>query len=132
MEETLWMMTQQSRVLQELRRDVQSIWNDQAAHELNGRYLNPHETDDQNMLAAFDRQKSILDETFLKLESARAFARQAEEHAAAATIKLDFAEQDLQSAYGHYDLYVRHDLDAKAQFPQIQALIDNANAVCKD
>ena len=44
--------------------------------------------------------------------------------------QLRFANQDLQGAYGHYDVYARYHVAARGKFPQVQSLIREANASC--
>ena len=75
MEDLLWSMTQESRVLQELRKDIQGIWEDESARELTSRYLDPHESEDQQMLAGLNQQKDTLDKSQDKLVSAENHGR---------------------------------------------------------
>jgi hypothetical protein len=130
LEETLWPLSQQSRALQELRRDIRHVWNDEAAREINSRYLNPHESDDGRMQTALNKQKDLLEQAGQKLESTREFAQLIEECAAVVTEKLRFVEQDMDNAYSNYDLYVQYNSDARAKFPLVQELISHANAAC--
>lgn len=60
MEELLWSATQQSRTLQELRKNIQGVWQDEAARELAHRYLDPHESEDQRMLGLLNQEKETL------------------------------------------------------------------------
>jgi hypothetical protein len=130
LEETLWLLSQQSRALQDLRRDISHVWNDEAAREINSRYLNPHESDDSRMQMALNNQKELLEQAGQMLESTKEFAQQIEECAAVVTEKLRFAEQDMDNAYSNYDLYVQYNSDARAKFPLVQELIHHANAAC--
>ena len=50
MEEIIWFIQQCSRELQNFRSDIRSSWEDEASKELNSRYLNPHEDDNQEMI----------------------------------------------------------------------------------
>lgn len=129
-EETLWLMSQQSRVLQDLRKDVGRVWDDEAAREVNSRYLNPHEQDDARMRGEMDEQRQLLERAGRELEAAKEFARQADECAAAVAEKLRFAEQDMDSAYSNFDLYVHYNAEANSKFPAVRELIGRANAAC--
>lgn len=130
MEEALWKMAQQSRVLQELRRDIQSVWDDEAAREINNRYLDPHQYDDQQMLAALNEQKNILDQATLKLVSVHTHALRANQLAEEVTEKLRLTEQDVKNAHSSYDLYIHYNSDAQSRIPLVRRLISQANDAC--
>jgi hypothetical protein len=130
MEDLLWSMTQESRVLQELRKDIGGIWQDEAARELTRRYLDPHESEDQQMLAGLNQQKDALDQSQAKLVSAENYGRQAEEYAALVAEDLKATEQELQSAYGNYDTFAQYNSEARSRFPRVQQLISQANNAC--
>jgi hypothetical protein len=132
MEDLLWSMTQESRVLQELRKDIRGIWDDEAARELTSRYLDPHETEDQQMLAGLNQQKDALEQSKVKLESAETHARLAEEHAVVVADRLESAEQEEKSAHSYYDTFARYNSEARSTFPAVQALIDQANSACDE
>jgi hypothetical protein len=130
MDDLLNTMKQESRALQELRKDVQAVWAGAVAQELNGRYLNPHEGDDQQMLAALDGQKDALDQAAIKLDSAQTCARQAENHAATVIDSLQSVEQDLGRARNEYERYRHYESEARSSLPIIQGWIDRANRAC--
>ncbi len=130
MEELLWSMTQESRVLQELRKDIRGIWNDEAARELTNRYLDPHESEDQQMLATLHQQQDALAQSKHQLVSAENYARQAEEHAAVVADRLKSIEQEVTSAYSHHDMYAHYNSEALSKFPIVQNLISQADNAC--
>ncbi len=130
MEDILWLMTQESRVLQELRKDIRGVWDDEAARDLTHRYLDPHENEDQQILAGFNDQKNALDQSQIKLESAETYARQAEEYAFSVASGLKSTEQETHTAYGNYDTYAHYNSEARSKFPAIQNLISQANNSC--
>jgi hypothetical protein len=132
MEDLLWSMTQESRVLQELRKDIQGIWEDESARELTSRYLDPHESEDQQMLAGLNQQKDTLDKSQDKLVSAENHGRQAEEYAALVAEGLKSTEQELHSAYDNYDIYAQYNSEARSKFPAIKKLISQANSACSE
>jgi hypothetical protein len=127
MEDLLWSMEQESRTLQELRKDIGGIWQDEASRELTSRYLDPHETEDQTMLAGLDHQKEALDNSEARLASAATHGRHAEEYSVLVMDGLKSTEQELQNSYGSYDQYVHYNSDARGKIPEIYALISQAN-----
>lgn len=130
MEDLLWSMTQESRVLQELRKNIYGIWQDEAARELTSRYFDPHESEDQQMLAWLNQQKDTLDKSALKLQSADGFARQATEFAEIVADRLKLTEQEITSAYSYYDMFAQYNSESRSKFPLIQDLINQANKAC--
>ena len=130
LEDILWRMVQQSRVLQELRREIQPVWDDNAAREVDNRYLNPHAGDDERLLEQLHLQDESLDQSAMQLTAAQEDDQRAAEQAVVAMEQLRFANQDLQGAYGHYDVYARYHVAARGKFPQVQSLIREANASC--
>jgi hypothetical protein len=130
LEGTLWLMSQQSRVLQDLRKDVGRVWDDEAAREINSRFLNPHEEDDVRMRGGMSEQRSRLERVGRELEAAEVCAQQVNECAAAVAERLRFAEQDMDSAYSNFDLYVHYNAEANSKFPAVRELIRRANAAC--
>jgi hypothetical protein len=130
LDEALWSATQQSRVLQELRRDISIVWEDQAARDINGRYLNPHETDDLSMREGISEQAERLKQAKDRCEVAKNLGQQAEEFSLTIAERTKFARQDLVNAYSSFDVFVQYNADARSKFPTIQRLIDNANSAC--
>jgi hypothetical protein len=130
LEEALWSINQQSRVLQDLRRDIRVVWEDEAARELNGRYLNPHENDDLSMRAQMKEQVELVQQAHNQVRQAEEFGQQAEDFSKTVCERTQFARQDLDSAYSNYDLYVQYNSDARSKFPVIQRLINQANNAC--
>lgn len=130
LEDILWRMGQQSRVLQDLRREIQPVWDDNAAREVDSRYLNTHAADDERLLEQLHLQDESLDQSASQMAAAQEEGRRAEEQAVVVMEQLRFANQDLQGAYGHYDVYARYHVAARGKFPQVQALIREANASC--
>jgi septal ring factor EnvC (AmiA/AmiB activator) len=130
MEDLLWSMTQESRVLQDLRGEIRGIWDDEAARELTSRYLDPHESEDQQMLAGLNQQKDSLDKSQANLESAETYARQAEEHAEVVTERLKSTEQEVSSAYSYHDMFAHYNSEARSTFPAVLRLINQANSAC--
>ncbi len=132
MDDLLWLMKQQSRVLQELRLNTQGVWQDEAARELSSRYLTPHEDEDQYMLAGFSQQYEAIEQSKTRIITAEEHAVQSGNYAEIVDEELKLTEQELQGSYGNYDTYVRYHAEARSKFPIIQDLLDQANSVCTD
>lgn len=130
MEELLWSTAQQSRALQELRKDIQGVWQDEAARELTHRYLDPHESEDQRMLVGLNQQKETLEQASAKLTSAETYGQQAEDLSLQVNEGLQATEQELKSAYGNYDTHIHYNSEARSKLPTIQNLINQANSAC--
>jgi len=131
MEDEIWYMKQQSRVLQEFRREIQGFWDDEAAREMNVRYLNPHEDDDTQMTTGLDGQQNALQEAQVKLTSASEHALRAEKLSVEVLEQLELAEQDVSIAYQFYEQYRDYHSHARSFLPEIEKLIAEANSVCR-
>lgn len=130
MEDMLWAISQQSRVLQEFRQDIRGLWSDEAAREINSRYLDPHEQDNQQMLAALQQQAELLSQVDSQLQAAQSNAQQANHLAEAVVEHLKLTEQDLLTTHSHYNVYAHYNAEAQGKLPQIYQLIQQADSVC--
>jgi hypothetical protein len=130
MEDLLWLMSQQSRVLQELRKDCQVKWDDEAAREINNRYLDPHATEDEQMILALNQQETALDNLQVHLVSMETFSQQVEENAELFAEQLTTIERDINSSFKFNDTFAHYNSEAKSVFPNVQRLIDQANTIC--
>lgn len=130
MNDLLWSMGQRSRILQELRKDIHGVWQDEAARELTSRYLNPHQSEDQRMLTNLQAQETGLEQAQEKLNLAKESSIQANDYAGLVDENLQESERELQSVYSTYDSYVHYNSEAKSKFPQIENLINLANSSC--
>ena len=130
-DDVLWSVTQQSRVLQDLRRDIRIVWEDEAAREINSRYLNPHEADDLSMREEMKEQSELLKQAGHKVTAANEFGRQVEDLSKTVAERSQFARQDLDNAYSSYDVFVQYNADARSKFPTIRQLINRANSACE-
>lgn len=131
MEEELWYMQQQSRVVQEFRRDIERLWNDEASRAINTRFLNPHEADDKLMLAQMSSQHENLKEADAKLQTADQHAQEANRLSLEAAEFLQYSQQEVDTAYQYYEQYRDHHSAARELLPQIQEAINKANSVCQ-
>lgn len=130
MEDELWSFTQQSRSLQDLRSDIRAVWDDEAARQLNGRFLEPHRADDDEIRRSLRDQR----DTLTRMEASLGIANQAcitaDDRATEVREALDYVQKEITDAGRAYDLGVAYESDAKARLPMVQACIDRANAAC--
>jgi hypothetical protein len=130
LEEALWLLAQQSRALQELRRQVAFIWDDSAARYVNERYLDPHETDDRDLRDALRLQLAALAQAEASLTAAGAFGMEAERLAAEIEDWLRPAAEEQRVADYQYNLCVKRSRDAQDRLPIIKQLVVQANGTC--
>lgn len=128
--ETLWRMAQESRRLQDLRREIEGIWNDTAARDLNSRYLHPHQDDDAQMGSSYRQQNDNLDQSEDKIAAAHEHGNSANQLSAQISETLNIADEEIRNAHRSYDLYVGYQADARAQLPLVQDFIRRANSAC--
>lgn len=131
MDDAIWSITQELRVLQELRRDIRIVWEDEAAREINSRYLNPQEVDALGMRDEMQQQSELLKQADHKLHAAKEFRKQADDLSKTVGERSQFARQDLDNAYSSYDVFVQYNADARSKLPTIQQLINRANSACE-
>jgi len=131
MHEALWSMSQRSRSLQDLRKDIRTVWNDEAARDVNDRYLDPQEFEDDRMKTALGEQRELLEHAAQTLDSTTDLTLLIDECSAFVTEKLQFAEQDMDNSYSDFDQYVHYNSEARSKFPLVLELIDHANAACE-
>jgi Skp family chaperone for outer membrane proteins len=132
MEQQLWFLRQRFAALQDYRREVQRLWRDTAAHELNGRYFNPHETDGETLQTELSAQLSALDKAAGELAQADASAQEAAEHAENVDRRLIRSHDESMTAYQYLDVYGRSRAESETLFSVILNTIDTANGCCND
>ncbi|WP_045442658.1 hypothetical protein [Picosynechococcus sp. NKBG042902] len=130
LEESLWKLKQRSRELQDYRRRIQKIWQDDAATQLNQRYFSPHEKDSQEFLAALSRQLFMLNTTDEKLQSAKQWIQEANQLSAQIEVLIDAAKQDIARFYSEYGVFQEQNAAAKSELSLIDQLIAQANSCC--
>jgi len=128
LEESLWILKQQFRVLQDYRQDIRGIWQDDAASEINGRYFYPHEEDTNQSLTALNQQLSSLQQTDAELEIARQHGLEITRLLDEAKKLLDSAREDMSRSHSEYSLFREQNSSARAELPAIAQLINQANS----
>lgn len=130
-EESLWTLKQRSRVLQDYRQDVQGLWQDDAASEINGRYFYPQEEDSKQALASLNQQLSSLQKTDAELEIAKQHGLEISRLLDEVEKLLDFARQDIYRSHSEYSHFQDQNSAARAELPTIEQLINQANSCCR-
>jgi len=131
LQDQIWLLERRSRSLQDFRKDIQSIWNDEAAREINDQYLSPHESDDKNMLKAFKEYQRLSDQVKQKVDSSREYFLKINESANQLPERFELIRENISSANCHNDEYLSYREEARAQFREIRRLIKQANQACE-
>lgn len=129
MGDSLWTLKQRSRVLQDCRQDMQGIWQDDAASEINNRFLRPHEEDSSQALASLNNQLLSLKQSDEELEVASQHGLEVNRLSEEVEKFLDFARQDISRSHSEYDAFQEKNSAARAEVPIIMRLISQANAI---
>lgn len=130
MDEILWFLGKRSQTLQHFRADIRGTWDDEAAKDLNLRYLNPHEEDNQQMLASLQYQQGQIHRTQTELEAAHQHSIKAEYHSQQVQQSLRHQVQESQQAYHCLGVATESYKNAQASLPAIEHLMHKANAAC--
>lgn len=130
MENELWLLTQKLRELKEYRADHRVVWDDEAAYELGGRFLNPLESDAEEMLKELSQQMNLLGQVDEKLKQLAELARKAEKLSKEMGQYLQEADEMALYTHTHLDLFVQHNTEALEQIPKIYQFIAQANKAC--
>jgi hypothetical protein len=130
-DDELWHLEQQSNRLQAFRQEIQAKWADEAARELNLRYLNPHEQDGASLVANLVQQFDRLGEAATKFDAAEALSLDVETMSATISSQIEYCKQDITVFHQLYEQYREYGSGARALFPTIEELINRANTLCK-
>lgn len=130
MEELLWRMRRRSQDLQELRDSIQILWDDDAAREINGRYLNPHQDDAKRISLALNTQHEALEHSQLSVHDADRRQARAKELSLVIQQSLALAVHETRQALVNYDQSLHHAALARELVPQIYQYIQAANTSC--
>lgn len=130
MREALWQMQQRFRTLQDYRKDKQGLWNDNAAYEINGRYLNPHEESCEQILQALQQQHAVLQQAHTLLASAESHTVEINKLSEKIVRLLQITQQELQPSYSNYEVFFNYHSEAKSGLTEVYQLINQANNAC--
>ena len=129
MEDSLWALKQRLRTLQDYRQDMQGIWQDDAASEINNRYLRPHDEDSSQALASLNNQLLSLQQSDEELEVASQHGLEVNRLSEEVEKLIDFARQDVLRSHSEYGAFQEQNSAARAELPIIMRLISQANAI---
>lgn len=130
LEDVVWRMVRQSRDLQEQRAIIHSLWNDDAARDINMRYLNPHSNDAGVMGRALQSQDESLNVAQKHHKLARVHGQKAREFAIQVEQLLDLAKEQQSRSYAYYDRYTELSSKAARLLPKVIQTIEQANSTC--
>lgn len=131
MEDELHVLRHQSGELQSLRRRIAGSWDDEAARELNLRYLNPHSDETEHMLSGCSQQMSALEKTNVSSIAAEQAATRVEALGLDILEQLDLADQDLMLSHQYVEQYSDSASRVQALFGRIDELLSQATAICE-
>lgn len=130
LENDLWLLEQHSRSLQECRRDIAWVWDDEAARELNRRYLDPHTDDDEELRKSLHEvieQLSRLSEAISDAEDA---IQVAEDRAERVARELGEMDREMTEAERARMLAMSYVDEVDDVLPKIAELLANAENAC--
>lgn len=127
----LWALSQRSRGLGSFLSELRLIWNDSAAQEISGRYLNPQQEDDARMQQALGEQQSALEQAQSQVATIAELAAEAEKLAQKIEQLLGDTSREVSTANNHYQTFTQFNNNAYNQFPTIRQFINNANQSCQ-
>jgi hypothetical protein len=130
MEEEVWRLGQQLRVLREFRAEVRGIWDDSASRDLNSRDLDPHDADGEHLLESLRAQKEAMGRTQIALTLSEEWAASARGHAMKVMEHLILAREQTAPAYHEFEQYMTYEGRARDEFMQIIRLLRQANCAC--
>jgi hypothetical protein len=130
MEEELWRLGQQFRVLRELRDDIRGVWDDAAARDINSRQLTPHDEESEQLMHAFRGQKEALAMAQSALFQAETYAVTARGHAMKVLEQHRLANEQTAPAYHEYEQCMNYEGMAQQDFTQVARLLQMADCAC--
>jgi len=131
MEEDLWYMQQQSRVLQDFRLSIRGLWDDAAAKRINLHLLDQHEIDDEEMVQGFVEQHQNLNECTVRRLATMEEVVKAGEISQKVNEFIEHTTEEVERAYQFYQQYRTFLAEAKGLLPEIDELVNLANSVGK-
>lgn len=130
MDDQLWYLSQQTRALREFRSELQGQWNDSAARDVNGRYLDPLDEAATALLESLDALQRSLGSAHASLEAAALAERAADAADERVREGLTAAQQQVPMADDQHEQFLRDQAEAQAEFGLVVQLIEQANRCC--
>ena len=131
MEELLWRFARKNRELKNLRKDIQGVWDDDAARDINSRYLNPHETDAREVKASLQKQHTYISEARRFRRHALEEDRRVADAAQKMRLGLESTEREMSLVFSSHGEAKNLHAKALEMLPKIDQLIQSANSTCE-
>ena len=131
MEDAVFRLQHQARHLQEFRRDIAGLWDDNAARQLNQRYLDPHETDAAEINMELQGQYVALEKANEHFAQADQHAIQVENLSFAVAESLAFMRRESATAREFQEHHRAQNVQAKSLIVKVDESIAAASAVCQ-
>jgi cobyrinic acid a,c-diamide synthase len=126
LQEALWYLQQQSRHLQDYRLDIRGIWADDAATEIDRRYLNIHTQDSSESARSLGSQLASIVDADVEFDLANRAGMKATQLSQQIDRLLQLARADINRSRAEYYIYQERDLAANNAIYEIQSLIAQA------
>jgi hypothetical protein len=126
LQEALWYLQQQSRHLQDYRLDIRGIWADDAATEIDRRYLNIHAQDSSEFARSLTSQLASIMEADVQFDLADLAGTKATQLSQQIDRLLQLTRADINRSQAEYNIYQERNLAATAAISEIESLIAQA------
>jgi hypothetical protein len=126
LQEALWYLQQQSRHLQDYRLDIRGIWADDAAIEIDRRYLDNHAQDSSQSARSLASQLASIVEADVEFDLADKAGTKATQLSQQIDRLLRLARADMNRSQAEYDIYQERHLAANAAIAETESLIAQA------
>lgn len=98
-ENHFWSFNQTCKSLHEYRQEISSRWDDNAANEVNNRYLNPHEEDSGKSINHYQNQITQLLQLNKHLLNIESLIEKANKLSREIEILINFCKADIKKSY---------------------------------
>jgi hypothetical protein len=126
LQEALWYLQQQSRHLQDYRLDIRGIWADDAATEIDRRYLNIHAQDSSESARSLGSQLASIVDADVEFDLANRAGMKATQLSQQIDRLLRLARAEMNRSLAEYYIHQERDLAANAAISEAESLISQA------
>jgi hypothetical protein len=130
MEEEVWRLAQQFRVLKELRANITGSWDDEQLRDMAGRYLNPHEEESDQLIQAFQAQREAIESAERSRMLAEERSVMARMHAMQVMEQFRLAREQMAPAFHEYEQSRNYEHMAETGSNESLRLSALANSAC--
>lgn len=124
---SFWQLSRYAQDLQDYRAMLVGQWDDNAAREINGQYLNPHAEDEAAMRALLEKKQMAVQQLCDKLDDIERVNNQIKALSEEIQKLLIGCEEDLRKSVTNYDFSLNKRNEAETRMPQTIALLKTAN-----